>query len=186
MRARTRAHRWDVTGLAAVALLVAGVLGRSSQVSLPFAELPIPTGLLTTLGTVMLVTIPLMSAVPELERSLLREARVRLARVAVALGTAVCVFLGVSTAMTGGLGVGPGPNLRFFLALAVVAVLSVVVTGEIAWLVPSTLGFLGLIVDAGINQPLSSALARPPLAAYWLLIVGAAAVYVRRGPRLPA
>lgn len=184
MRARLQAHRWTVTGGAMLMLMAIATVGRSSQVRLPFAPLPIPTYLLVTVGTIIFMIIPLVGAFPEFERVLLRERRLRILR-------AICVVVlaSVTTLVSHAANDVGLTQLRgdapLLMILAAIGITAVVVVGELAWLVTATLCILSLFAVAALDSPLARVLPLLPLPALLALIIVASALYVWRGPRLP-
>lgn len=176
-----RAHRWIATGLLALGLAVLGWATRTTRVSIPLVEVPLPARLLVALGTTMIVLTPLYSSFPEFEPGLVREPGLRMLRVVLASTLAVAAVAPAWAA-------GPSDttlhaNLVWFCLLVASGIAIVTVVGELAWAVPFSLGAVSLVLDGDREQRVSGLLAevQTPVA---IAILGlAAALFVWRGPR---
>lgn len=184
MKGRLLARRWPAVVLAAVLVATVGGVSHGSSMRLPFTDSPVPLSSLMIVGASIIVVLPLISAMPELEPSLSREVGLRVMRVVLVIGI-------VGVAMTvGWVAEGKGfiwvlrREVPFSVLLVCVALVAVVVVGDAAWLVPLTLGYLGLVVDSTLTAPITSRLAVAPSGAIFMTLALAGALYVWRGPRL--
>ncbi|MGO1974745.1 MAG: hypothetical protein ACTH2Q_17450 [Propionibacteriaceae bacterium] len=159
---------------------LAVVLGRV-DVPVPLAEEPVVLGMFVGVFATSLVLVPLMSAFPELEGSLPREAGTRAIRVALS----GVLLLGVLFAAH--LSCPPGPEGRMILvlplALSALGMLAVCVIGEIAWAPPMGLGLVLIIVDGTVDEPVTSVMQGIPVRVILGAWAMAAVILVWRGPR---
>jgi hypothetical protein len=186
VRGRVLAHRWPATVIAAVLIATIGAVSHGSSLQLPFTDSPVPLSSVTIIGASVIAAIPLISAVPELERTLSRERGLRGLRVSLAVGLVAGAMTVAWAAEGNGLSWVLRREAPFSMVLVCVAIVAVVAVGDAAWLVPLTVGYLGLIIDSTLTAPITTALARVPPAAFVIALLLVAGAYVWRGPRLPS
>lgn len=178
-RAQIRAHRWDLTAALAAALAVTGWLSRSALVPFPLVADPVPARILVGVGVSLVALLPLYGAFPALETTLVREQRLRVARVA---ATILVAAAAVSPAWSATDDPRWNGNLALLELTMAAGVLAVTVVGELAWAVPFSIGILAVVLDNGGEQRVTRVLDAVPAWLTGLLLLVAGAVYARRGP----
>lgn len=181
LAAGLRAHHWPVTLALTLVGTVGALLAGGTTVDVPLASDPVPAWVLLAMYASIVVLTPLASAVPELEPTLSREPRLRVARPVCALVLAALIITPLWASVTG----GPGRHVlvTFALLLLAAGIGAVVVIGELAWVIPLASGLVALIAEGGMAQPVSTILIHLPTpiaAAACLLTTG---IYIWKGPR---
>ncbi len=176
-----RAHRWPITVLLTLVLGMLGWAGRNTTLNFPLVNDPVSARLILAIGVSVIVVLPLYSAFAELELTLPREPRLRLARAIAAPA------LASSAVIPAWIGQGGQqiflPNLLLLILLISSGLLAVTLIGELAWVIPFTLGVLAVIADGGPSQRVSRTLEATPPALIIALWAIATVTYLRRGPK---
>lgn len=179
---RLKARRWDIVALAAVALGVAGWLVGQELVGIPLLLERVPLRALVPGIAVIAATYPLLDRYPGFAEMLARERPLRPWRV---LGATALFAIALCPAvLTEGTDVNVPGELAVGLGFLVLGLVSVVVAGDLAWLIVLTATFAILFLNAPPAEPVSRVAASSamlaPLAALYLV---AAIAYVWVGPR---
>ncbi len=184
--------------VAAVAIL-AGVaaLSRGMFVTLPVVENPLPVRSLVAIAAGCLVTIPLRTSFPELVSTLPRESQLRPIRCATVIGLSLATYA-VAAARWNAIGWGAGEtqpaagfwteggDLRFCLLLITLAVTSIVLIGDYAWLPVLVVGFASTMLATVPNGVFGRTMTGLPL---WMCVASmlvAGSAYAVLGAGYPA
>lgn len=180
MRSRVLAHRWHTTIAAAVLIAIVGWTTRSTLIHVPFVSDAIPVRLLVIVCAVLVALTPLYSSFPELEAALPREPLLRATRALAGIALALVAVM-PAWAPTG----QPlaGTELRLLLVLLTLSLVSLLLIGDLAWLVGLALGFTAIVVDVPPHLPVTTALEHVPLALLAITLAAAATAVTRYGPR---
>lgn len=183
-RAQMLAHRWFIAVASAALLAVVSWGSRTAMVNLPVLAELVPARLLVSVAAVVVALTPLYSTFPELERSLVREPRTRVVRVAVAVALA---FVAVLPGWLSATVVPEWPirtDVALFLLLVACGLLALVVLGDLAWIVALSLGLLSIFADLTPQRPVTTFLAHTPISIPLVLLLLSAAALIWRGPRM--
>lgn len=180
MGAIVAAYRVRVVLLLAAGLACTGFLSRATFVELPLLQDAVPTQLLIIVAAVTVATFPLYPLLPELSRTLAREAPARAGLVALGLIlTALAVFPGrdpKAIAIAGAL------DDRFALALLTIGIVAVLLAGDYAWMAVMGSGFLAILVNSVPSAPVWRGLRMIDTPLMLLMTLAAASFYVVLGP----
>lgn len=185
IRSLARAHRWDFAISAAVILGVGGWWWRDTGVEMPLTSGVIPAPVLVMWAVVTVALTPLYSTFLDVEATLAREPRARLARVVLGSALALGTYLPASFGQAAD-GEATGSPWSRLTALIALGIVSVVAVGDYAWMPVLAVGVLALIIDgANPARPVAEGLSRTGVIPMVLVLVAAIAVFVWRGPRSP-
>lgn len=179
------AHRLGLATLGAVVLGGMGLLGRDTQIPLPLLSIPVPASLLVSLAVVVVGMAPLYGIFPDFEGTLARERSLRLTLGSTAiLLTALAVTPTLTSLTVGGDWDRTVETTRLALLLAI-GIVSVILIGELAWLVVLVGALVPLIADDGIpGRPVRTALLLVGVGPALTVLAAALLWYVWKGARV--
>ncbi|MDQ1105830.1 hypothetical protein [Nocardioides zeae] len=170
-----RVGRWHIALPVAVALLVLATWQDGSVIDVPLVDWPVAVPLVLALAGAGAGLLPLYSAVGGLEATLVRTTSWRAVQLAGSLGAVAIAAWPAAF--------GVPDTTRLVCLLLVTGYVAVVAIGDAAWVVPVAIGGLAVVADGAIDRPFSTALAQVPAVVWAALVLGAAVLYVVRGPR---
>ncbi|MGL5828671.1 MAG: hypothetical protein ACRC0L_03765, partial [Angustibacter sp.] len=155
MRSAIKAHRWTPTIVSGALFGLIAWFNRSVLATIPGFTRPLPLRALLAIGVVIVALTPLYSSFPVVESTLACERLMRLVRVTLSSTLAMIVTL---PALLGSSdeSLNQSSEVKFFLIILAVGILSVVAGGNLGWMAPLAISIIALIVDTAPSRPISS------------------------------